>query len=227
MPAERLLCWSYMGRIPYGRALDLQQEIKQRILTHKSPDTLLLVEHPPVITLGRSARPQNVLLSQEELRTRGVDLVQIHRGGDVTYHGPGQLVGYPLRQVGRSINAHVRGMVQAMSAVLKGLGIQSWWRQDQPGLWTAAGKIAAVGVDARRGVAMHGFALNVFTDLRAYEMIIPCGYAAPMTSVEALIGEGAAPGLASLARELAQELAREYGARPVEMIKEELLSSLR
>jgi lipoyl(octanoyl) transferase len=202
--------WCYLGQVGYDRALELQLRLRASILDRRIDDTVLFLEHPPVITMGRSAREENVLIRPEQRRQRGVELVRTGRGGDVTYHGPGQLVGYPIRRVGRGVREHVRGMVDALRATLLELGIESWWNEDQPGVWTESGKIAAVGVDATTGVAIHGFALNVNPSLEHFQMIVPCGLRAPVTSVEALLGSEATPDLLTISARLAPELAARY-----------------
>jgi lipoate-protein ligase B len=217
--------WSYLGRVAYREALELQHRLRAAIRRGRAPDTLLLLEHPPVITLGRSARPENVLLDERELARRGVELVRVERGGDVTYHGPGQLVGYPVRLVGRAVRDHVQGMADAVAAVLARRGIEARWRADRPGVWTDRGKIAAVGVDARGGIAIHGFALNVSPDLGHFSMIVPCGVpGAAVTSIEETCG--ASPSLAGLARELADLLARRwYGDEALQLPPEALVEA--
>jgi lipoyl(octanoyl) transferase len=202
--------WSYLGRVPYQQSLAKQLELRAAILAGEAPDTLLLLEHPPVITLGRSARPENVLVSEAERARRGVDLVEVERGGDVTFHGPGQLVGYPIRRVGRGVKEHVAGMADAIIELLAGAhGIEARWKADQPGVWTRRGKIAAVGVDAREGVAIHGLALNLAPDLSWYQLIVPCGLAgAAVTSIEAI--NGTAPSLLRTAEELAELLSQRW-----------------
>jgi lipoyl(octanoyl) transferase len=211
--------WSYLGQIDYEAALRLQRRLRDAVAAGTAPDTLLLLEHEPVITLGRKAGEANVLAPPEELERRGVRLVRASRGGDVTYHGPGQLVGYPVRRVDRAVREHVAGMAGALVSVLAELGVRAWWSDQQPGLWTEGGKIAAVGVDARGGVAMHGFALNVTADLRGFSLIVPCGYRAPVTSVRALRGsEAELPDMAWLARRVAGELSRRYGSEPAEVV---------
>ena len=218
LPCHPVLAWSYLGRVAYGDGLELQARARQAILDGGGLDTLLLLEHPPVITLGRSAVEGNVLAAPDELRRRGVALERTERGGDVTYHGPGQLVGYPVRRVGRGVKAHVQGMARAVIALLGELGVEGWWRDDHPGVWTGAGKVAAVGVDARGGVATHGFALNVSVNLEHYALIVPCGYSAPVASLHALLsGQDQDLELAHLAPRLAALLAREYGAEPREL----------
>lgn len=202
--------WCYLGQVGYERALELQLRLRASILDQRIEDTVIFLEHPPVITLGRSAREENVLIEPEQRRQRGVGLVRTGRGGDVTYHGPGQLVGYPIRRVGRGVREHVRGMVGALKAILLELGIECWWNEEQPGVWTERGKIAAVGVDASTGVAIHGFALNVNPSLEHFQMIVPCGLRAPVTSVEALVGAEATPDLLTMSERLAPELAARY-----------------
>lgn len=216
MSAQDRLRWVFLGEVDYEEALTLQHRLRDEILAGRRGDTLVLLTHPPVITLGRSARSTNVLVSHEERRQRGVKLVRVERGGDVTYHGPGQLVGYPLRKVGRAVAAHVEAMVGAVMAFLARLEIHGRWEDGRPGVWTDHGKIAAVGVDARGGVAMHGFALNLTTDLSAFQMIVPCGHAAPVTSVEALVGCDETPTLPDAARELAAGVATRLGLEPAE-----------
>ena len=212
------LSWAFLGEVDYEEALALQLRLREEILAGQRGDTLLLLTHPPVITLGRSARSTNVLISHEQRRRRRVKLVRVERGGDVTFHGPGQLVGYPLRWVGRAVVAHVEAMVGAVVELLQRLGIEGRWDARRPGVWTERGKIAAVGVDARGGVAMHGFALNLTTNLSSFEMIVPCGHAAPVTSVEDFLGCDAVPALQDVARELVPGLASRFGRRPREAL---------
>jgi lipoate-protein ligase B len=208
--------WAYLGQVGFYRALVLQEQLRRSILEGADADALLLLEHPPVITLGRSARREHVLVSEEERSRRAVELHQIGRGGDVTYHGPGQLVGYPVRQVGRAVREHVRVMTDAIVGLLARLGIPSWWEEDTPGVWCEAGKIAAVGVDARDGVAIHGFALNLQPRLEDYQMIVPCGLSRPVTSVASLIGTRT-PTLVEAARTLALDLCARWRTPAVEV----------
>ncbi len=215
--------WAYLGRIGYHRALALQERLRAAILEGDGgAETLLLLEHPPVITLGRSARREHVLVSEEERAARAVELHQVGRGGDVTYHGPGQLVGYPVRRVGRGVREHVRAMTDAILALLARFGIEAYWEEDKPGVWCEAGKIAAVGVDARDGVAIHGFALNLCPRLEDFRMIVPCGLQAPVTSVAALVGERA-PSLEQAARILAGDLSARWRTAPREVPAASLL----
>ncbi|MBK8482175.1 MAG: lipoyl(octanoyl) transferase LipB [Proteobacteria bacterium] len=185
---ERVLQWAYFGRVDYGRALALQEALRAAVRGATAPDTLILLEHPPVITLGRSADLVDVRVSPAELERRGVACARIGRGGQVTYHGPGQLVGYPIRAIGRAIRPHVDGMARALVAYLGELGVAARWEAGEPGVWTDAGKIAAVGVDARGGVTMHGFALNLEPALDDFAMIVPCGSPRPVASVRSIVG---------------------------------------
>jgi len=204
--------WIFLGVVDYQRATDLQQRLRDQVRAGQRGDTLLLLEHPPVVTLGRSADAEHVLVSRAELQRRGVSLAQVGRGGDVTYHGPGQLVGYPIRRIGRAIRRHVTAMVDALIEYLAQLDVTGQWSEERPGIWTDSGKIAAVGVDARGGVATHGFALNLSPRLDDFSMIVPCGYRLPVTSVAAL--KGAAPSVEAAAAEVARRLAKQYDAAP-------------
>jgi lipoyl(octanoyl) transferase len=219
---KSVMRWSYLGRVPYARALRLQEHLREAILADPAAETLLLLEHPPVITMGRSADQTHVLVREEERLRRGVELVHTGRGGDVTYHGPGQLVGYPLRAIGRNVRGHVDAIAQALIELLAGFGIRAWWLPEHPGIWCEAGKIGAIGVDARGGVTMHGFALNVRTRLADFQMIVPCGLRAPVTSIEGILGGATAPDVEELARRLGPDLCRRYGGDPVEVAAAQL-----
>jgi len=216
--------WSYLGEIAYQRGLELMEQLREGILRGLCTEALLLLQHPPVITLGRSAAPANVLASDEERERRGVQLAHVGRGGDVTYHGPGQLVGYPVRRIGRGVREHVGAMTDCIVELLGTLDLQAWWQPDRPGVWCAGGKIAAVGVDATGGIATHGFALNVDPDLSHFQMIVPCGLQAPVTSIARELG--AAPGVEELARRLAPRLCRSFNADAVEVPPEEILGGI-
>ena len=188
-PAPRIAEWAWLGQLPYVKALRLQEQVRNQVADGTAADTLLLLEHEPVITLGRSANPANVLASPEDLRESGIAVVRTSRGGDVTFHGPGQVMGYPVFRLQRGIRAHVRAMGDGIVATLGSLGIAAEWRESQPGVWVGSDKICAVGVHVRRRVAMHGFALNVNTDLAAFRTIVPCGLReAGVTSIAKLLG---------------------------------------
>jgi lipoate-protein ligase B len=163
-----------------------------------------------VITLGRSARPQHVLEPAEELARRGIAVRAASRGGDVTYHGPGQLVGYPVFRLRRGLIAHMQMMAAAIVEVLAALGISGQWRRELPGVWVGADKICAFGVHVRHRVAIHGFALNATTPAEAFAPIVPCGLSTGgVTSIARLTGH--APELPELARATAEAFARASG----------------
>ncbi len=176
----------HLGRVAYGTALQLQQTLARLRKAGRIANTLLLLEHPPVITLGRNARLENVLAAPEFLAQRGVELFEIDRGGDVTFHGPGQLVAYPvfdLRSFEPRIGAveFVRRLEEVLIRICGDFGIGTQRIQGLTGVWTYAlrnkpeAKIAAIGVHISRGVTTHGFALNVSTDLDYFSLIVPCG----------------------------------------------------
>jgi len=178
-----------LGRAEYGRALELQRELWRLRVEGRIPDTLVLLEHEPVITLGRSAKASNLLVSEAELARRGVALHRIERGGDVTFHGPGQLVGYPVFKLESGI-AGVRWFVErveaALVAALAGLGVKAGLRPGHIGVWCGERKIASIGIAVKRRVTFHGFALNVAVDLEFFRLMNPCGMPdVVMTSVSA------------------------------------------
>jgi lipoyl(octanoyl) transferase len=187
-----------------------QESLRAAILAGGGPETLLLCEHDPVITLGRSAPVSNVLAPAAELARRGIAVERIARGGDVTCHGPGQLVGYPVVRLRGGVVDHMTAMARAVAGVLAELGIAAVWRRDAPGLWVADAKICAFGVHVHRKVAVHGFALNVALDLALFGLIVPCGLAgARLTSVAQL--SGAAPDLETIGARVARALGAELG----------------
>ena len=184
-----------LGRLAYGPALELQREVaRRRIAGELAEDVLLLVEHPPVVTLGRTAKGTHVVASPEFLRARGVELFEVERGGDVTFHGPGQLVGYPivdLKRHKRDLHWYLRQVEEALIRALAELGVAADRVEKYTGVWTAdhARKIASIGVHARDWVTWHGFALNVATDLTYFGLIVPCGIeGVVMTSVARELG---------------------------------------
>jgi lipoyl(octanoyl) transferase len=207
--------WRWLGRTPYGPTADLQERLRRDVLEERGPETLLLCEHDPVITLGRSARDEHVLVSESELARRGVALHRTSRGGDATYHGPGQLVGYPILRLRGGVVGHVTAMAAGVAAALAEVGITASFRREAPGLWVDLGgapaKICAFGVNVHRRVAIHGFALNVTTELDAFDLIVPCGIRdARVTSIGALVR---APPLEAFAARVAEMLGRAYGVR--------------
>jgi lipoyl(octanoyl) transferase len=167
-----------LGLVPFAEAVHIQDELAEQRLLERVPDTLLLLQHPPVITLGRRAQLSDVYLPPAELRRRGIELERATRGGLVTYHGPGQLVGYPILRphaLGRTIPEYVCGLQRAIVVALAELGIEASVDADHVGVWTSRGKIAAIGVAQRHGVTLHGFAVNLQPDLSHFALINPCG----------------------------------------------------
>ncbi|HEX7479905.1 MAG TPA: lipoyl(octanoyl) transferase LipB [Polyangiales bacterium] len=176
--ARGLLSVVYLGRRDYGSVLRLQEELLAARTEGHVRDTLLLLEHTPVITLGRAARREHVLLPEAQLRAMGVELHEIGRGGDVTYHGPGQLVGYPildLRPDRCDVRRYVAGLEETMIRLAGHYGLAAQRIAGLNGAWMGERKLGAVGVRIARWVTMHGFALNVNTDLDAFDLIVPCG----------------------------------------------------
>jgi lipoyl(octanoyl) transferase len=168
-----------LGLLPYGEALDLQRTLADdRIGGRLEDDLLLLLEHPPVVTLGRGTRATSLPLDPNTLRRRGIEVFEIERGGDVTYHGPGQLVGYPIFDLGRhrrDLHWFLRQIEAALIAALEPFGIPGERREGYTGVWTRGRKIASIGIHVRQWVTWHGFALNVTTDLSPFDLIVPCG----------------------------------------------------
>jgi lipoyl(octanoyl) transferase len=179
-----------LGRRPYGEVLELQRDLRRRRIEGAlGEDVLLLVEHPPVITLGRGTRPSSLPLAPTELERRGVEVFEVERGGDVTFHGPGQLVGYPildLREHRQDLHWYLRSLEDVLIQALGGLDIEADRNPGLTGVWTAGRKIASIGIHVKQWVTLHGFALNVTTDLDPFDLIVPCGIRqVVMTSVAA------------------------------------------
>ncbi len=168
-----------MGNMAYAEALHLQESLQAARIQGEIPDTLLLLEHPPVITMGRRASPANILMPKEVLDGMGVQVVDINRGGDVTYHGPGQLVGYPIFDLkchGRDIRLFLERLEELFIRILALYGIQAHGETGRhTGVFCGTDKIVAFGISVRQWVTMHGFAFNVNTDLSHFEWIVPCG----------------------------------------------------
>ena len=186
------------GRLPYLEALGLQREIASARIAGTVPhDVLLLCEHPPVVTLGRSAKPDNMLCTPALLASRGVELHESERGGDVTFHGPGQLVGYPIVDLKRhkqDLHWYLRQVEESLIVGLDDLGVGAERHPGLTGVWTQGRKIASIGVHARDWVTWHGFALNVTTDLSFFDLIVPCGIdGVVMTSIARELGHAPEP----------------------------------
>ena len=177
-----------LGRLPYDEALELQRAAARARISGALPqDLLLLVEHPPVVTLGRSSKAQHLLCTAEVLAARGISLFEVERGGDVTYHGPGQLVGYPIIDLKRhkqDLHWYLRQVEEALISTLAFAGLSGERDPGKTGVWVGGRKIASIGVHARDWVTWHGFALNVTTELSAFDVIVPCGISGvEMTSI--------------------------------------------
>ena len=189
-----------LGRRGYAETLELQRRLcaERGSPDHGLEDILLLVEHEPVITLGRTTQPSSLPLTPEAITQRGVGVYEVERGGDVTWHGPGQLVGYPivdLRRMREDLHWYLRSLEDALIDALESLGIPADRNPGYTGVWTAGRKIASIGVHVKRWVTLHGFALNVVNDLDGFELIVPCGIQqVVMTSVAAELGAANAPG---------------------------------
>lgn len=186
--------WHAAGRIEYAKAFEWQQRLVAERKAGAIPDQFILLEHPHTITLGRNGHVENLLAREEVLARAGIAFHPTDRGGDITYHGPGQIVGYPildLREWKRDVGAYVRAMEQVLIDTLADFGIRAGRIPKLTGVWVGDHKIAAIGVHISRWVTSHGFALNVHTDLRYFQYIVPCGLTKPVTSM-AQLGCGAA-----------------------------------
>jgi lipoic acid synthetase len=182
----------WLGRLPYAEAWDLQRGIHEgRVRGRTADDYLLLVEHPPVFTIGRNGDPANLLADRSTVGAAGAEVFDVDRGGDITFHGPGQLVGYPIIRLEdtKRIVPYVRSLERALIAALAGFGVEGWTEEGLTGVWTESGKVAAIGVRVSRQVTMHGFALNLDPDLEFFSMMNPCGITdRPVTTLSELVG---------------------------------------
>ena len=168
-----------LGLMEYQEAYELQKTLHRQRVEGKISDVLLLLEHPPTITVGKSGTLGNVLISQEQLTRQGISLFFIDRGGDVTYHGPGQLVGYPiidLKQRAEDLHRYISDIEEVILRTLKDFSINGNRDESHPGVWVKKEELAAIGLSVRRWVSMHGFALNINTDLEQFSFINPCGF---------------------------------------------------
>lgn len=171
--------YRWMGQVDYRIAWDIQKRLAEARASGSAKDSLLLLEHPPTYTLGRGGDPSHLLVSQERLRELGADLHRVDRGGDITFHGPGQLVGYPildLNRLGISVTRYVRGLEDVLIRVLSAFSVDSGRLEGFPGVWVRKEKVAAIGVKvSAHRITSHGFALNVNNDLEFFSHIVPCG----------------------------------------------------
>ena len=180
-----------LGFLDYKEAWQVQLNTHAKVVQSLKPPTLLLVEHPPVITFGKKAKDhRNLLVNEQELKQQGITFYDIERGGDVTYHGPGQLVGYAIFNVGRRVREFLRKLEQAIILCLAEYGLEGKGSEGYAGVWIGEEKIAAIGVAIKRDVAFHGFALNVHTNLVHFNSIVPCGLEdKKVTSLSKVLGQ--------------------------------------
>jgi len=182
-----------IGLVPYRKALNIQHRLLEMRKNGEIGDTLLLLEHPPTFTIGRKGDKEHLLINERYLSDRGIHFEEISRGGDITFHGPGQLVGYPiidLNEKGRDVHKYLRGLEELIILVLEDFGVQANRIEGLTGVWVEGHKIASIGVGVKRWVTYHGFALNVNTELSYFDMIVPCGIPdVRMTSIAGWLGE--------------------------------------
>jgi lipoyl(octanoyl) transferase len=215
--ARRLLVVE-LGRMAYGPALELQRAVAAARISGAVPDdVLLLVEHPPVVTLGRSTKGANLQISDALLSARGVERFEVERGGDATFHGPGQLVGYPivdLKQHTQDLHWFLRQVEESLIVALDAVNLLGTRVDKYTGVWIGDRKIASIGVHAREWVTRHGFALNVHTDLSYFDLFVPCGIAdVVMTSIARELGP-AAPSLELVQAHVAAAFGRVFSLEP-------------
>src|SRR5712691_9372206 len=190
MSERRTLKVERLGRVEYGAALDLQKQTERAVLTGEQPDTLLLLEHPHTLTLGRRAPEGGIIAPDAVLKARGVTVFETNRGGKITYHGLGQIVGYPIINLSpdrEDVHAFVRDLEEVLIRTLADYDIQAFRIEGFTGVHTSRGKVAAIGVHIARWITTHGFALNVNTDLSFFNLIIACD-GEPVTSMKELLG---------------------------------------
>jgi lipoate-protein ligase B len=229
MSTRRLLVVD-LGHLAFGEALELQRAVSAARISGAVPDdVLLLVEHPPVVTLGRSTKGDNLLISESLLSARGVERFEIERGGDATFHGPGQLVGYPivdLKQHTQDLHWYLRQVEEALIVALATVGLRAGRVPKYTGVWIDDRKIASIGVHARDWVTRHGFALNVDTDLSYFDLFVPCGIAdVVMTSTRRELGS-LAPTFEQMKQATVESFARTFTLEAVQLRRAEFVALL-
>jgi lipoyl(octanoyl) transferase len=223
---SRRLHWAFLGRVPYAPATALQERLRRDLRQGRGPEHLLLVEHPPVFTLGRNASEDDVVASREWLRDHDVEVHRASRGGKVTYHGPGQLMGYPIVDLNpdrRDVRRYVRDLEQVLIRTLADFGVAGRRREGQAhvGVWVGEEKIASIGVHLARWITLHGFALNVATDLSFFSGIVTCGLPrVAMTSIARRTG--LEPTLAEVAERVAAHFGRVFARELVKIAPDSL-----
>lgn len=205
IPHMRTLAVNFPSPVPYADAMRLQEALVVARLVNRIPDVVLILEHPPVITLGIRAKPEHLLLTPESLTQRGITLAETPRGGDITYHAPGQLILYPILQLaGAEADAHayVQALEEIAIRTAAHFGVSAHRRAGKTGAWADPGKLAAIGVRFKRWVSSHGMSFNVNLDLGGFDTIVPCGLRGePVTSLHAILGKSA-PALEPVRAEL-------------------------
>jgi lipoyl(octanoyl) transferase len=226
--AQRVLQWAFLGRVDYDQALELQKDARERLRNGIDCELLLFLEHPHTYTLGRSADRSEILADADWLTSHGVTLAETDRGGQVTYHGPGQLVGYPIIDLGpdrRDIRRYMRDLQEVLVRTLRVFGVAAEARHEQRqiGVWCEGQKVASLGVHVSRWITTHGFALNVGTDLSYFSGIVPCGMpGVEMASIESLTG--AAPPMEEVASVCVRLFGEIFRRQPQPLQFEDLIS---
>jgi lipoate-protein ligase B len=219
---------AFLGRVEYPIALALQMRICEAKKSGFADDVLLLLEHPPTITLGRNGKWHNLLVSEAALSARGVVRFEVDRGGDITFHGPGQLVGYPLMRLEpgeRDVHRFMNNLEISLINLLANFEIGAGREARLTGVWTKHGKIGAMGVHISRWITRHGFALNVTTDLSYFDLIVPCGITGKgVASMQSILGR--APALREVADRYAAHFADAFGRKMVWVSEDKLLEKL-
>ncbi len=217
VPPSDELWVCHLGHVPYSDGIAIQETLRERRIAGELPDTLLLLEHPPVYTRGRRAGAEDLPFPEDFYRAKGIEVASTDRGGKLTYHGPGQLVGYPIMALD-DIGRYLRTMEAAIIDALAQHGVHARSRHDEgidyTGVWVDDRKIASIGVHVSRGVATHGFAVNVDTDLDPFSWVVACGLPdVQMTSLAVELGAAGAPGLACFRKEMAYRFCEAHGRR--------------
>lgn len=207
----------YDTPLRYGEALGIQEDLLARRIRDEIPDTLMLLEHTPVVTLGRRGRREFLMVPDDEFERRGIELVHASRGGDVTWHGPGQLVAYLIRKLSAGTSrGHLDLLEQSVIQAARAFGVEAFRREGKAGAWTDEGKIAAIGFAMKRWVSFHGLSLNVHCDLSAFDLIVGCGLTGErVSSMHAILGEGC-PSLPVVRDMLAQKISEAANRSPKE-----------
>lgn len=212
MGDDLLVC--HLGRVPYEEGVELQERLRARVQAGELGEVLLLLEHEPVYTLGRRSDAGDLPLGEDWCRAQGIDVVRTQRGGKLTYHGPGQLVGYPIMRVG-DVPAFVGAMERAIVDALAETGVQARARsaegREYTGVWVGERKLASIGVHISRGVSAHGFAVNVTNDLAPFTWVVACGL--PSVSMTSLALEGSPDDLPCFRKRMAHRFAQTFGRR--------------